>query len=78
MFYEQIDDLIKYLNLDKKQHNNLTVLVLSKIKQQHLDVIIKDFNYKIISIFGSDNRADYALTIDKMIEDNIIEIKELH
>lgn len=53
MFYEQIDDLIKYLNLDKKQHNNLTVLVLSKIKQQHLDVIIKDFNYKIISIFGS-------------------------
>jgi acyl-coenzyme A synthetase/AMP-(fatty) acid ligase len=53
MFYEQIDDLIKYLNLDKKQHNNLTVLVLSKIKQQHLDVIVKDFDYKIISMFGS-------------------------
>ena len=32
----------------------------------------------IISIFGNDNRADYALTIDKMIEDKIIEIKELH
>lgn len=32
----------------------------------------------IISIFGIENRADYALTIDKMIEDKIIEIKELH
>jgi acyl-coenzyme A synthetase/AMP-(fatty) acid ligase len=53
MFYEQIDDLIKYLDLKKKQHDNLTVFVLSKIKQFHLDVIIKNFNYKIISIFGS-------------------------
>lgn len=32
----------------------------------------------IISIFGINNRAEYALTIDKMIEDKIIEIKELH
>jgi acyl-coenzyme A synthetase/AMP-(fatty) acid ligase len=53
MFYEQIDRLCEFLDISKKQHNDLTVFVLSRLKPSHIEKIVKEFNYKIISIFGS-------------------------
>lgn len=53
MFYDQIDYLIKYLDLSKKQHDNLNVYVIAKIKPEHIDVIVKQFSYTLSSNFGT-------------------------
>lgn len=52
LFYNMTDHFVQVANIEKKQHNNLTVYVLSKISKNHIDVIVKKFNYKIVSIFG--------------------------
>lgn len=52
MFYDMTDHFVKFADLDKKQHDDLTVYVLAKITNEHVDVIVKKFGYKIASIFG--------------------------
>lgn len=52
MFYNMTDDFCRLALLEEKKHDELTVFVLAKITQTHLDVIVKKFNYKIMSIFG--------------------------
>ena len=53
MFYEQIDYLSKFLDLDKKQHDEMSIYVLSKISKDNIDTLVGKFKYSLISIFGS-------------------------
>jgi hypothetical protein len=52
-FYDQLDHVVKHLDLSKKTHNNMTAYVISKIKPDHINKIVKEFGYKIVSIFGT-------------------------
>jgi acyl-CoA synthetase (AMP-forming)/AMP-acid ligase II len=52
LFYNMVDHFVQNADLESKQHNDLTVYVLAKISKEHINVIVKKFNYKIASIFG--------------------------
>lgn len=52
MFYDMIDNFCDLASLESKKHDNHTAFVLAKINQKHLNIIVKKFGYKIVSIFG--------------------------
>lgn len=52
MFYDMSDHFVKFADISKKTHDDLTVYVLAKITNSHVDTIVKKFGYKIVSIFG--------------------------
>jgi acyl-CoA synthetase (AMP-forming)/AMP-acid ligase II len=57
VFLNQLDILTQYLKLENKQHDDLTVYVLSKVKQHDIDIVVNKFNYNMISVFGSTETA---------------------
>lgn len=52
LFFDQIDVLKKYLKIENKIHDDLTAYVLTKISDDDINVLVKQFKYKLISIFG--------------------------
>jgi acyl-CoA synthetase (AMP-forming)/AMP-acid ligase II len=52
VFYEQLELLNNLLDLNKKQHTDLTFFVLSKISAHHIDNLVGKFNYTVKSIYG--------------------------
>lgn len=51
MFYDQIECLNEFLDIDKK-HDNLTIYVLAKVKPDVIENLVGRFGYTIKSIFG--------------------------
>ena len=53
LFFNQIDVFKKYLDINSRNHDDLTAFLLTKISQDDIDVLVKKFHYTIKSIFGS-------------------------
>lgn len=52
LFFNQIDVFKKYLKIENKTHDDLTAYVLTKISQDDINVLVRQFGYKLVSIFG--------------------------
>jgi hypothetical protein len=52
LFYKMSDTFCDVASADLKLHDDLTIYVLAKITDRHVDVMVKQLNYKIVSIFG--------------------------
>ena len=52
VFYDQLNFLVNYLDISKKKQDDLLIFVLSKVTREQIDVIVRQFNYRIASIFG--------------------------
>lgn len=52
MFYDQIEALNNYLDIENRTHDDLTIYVLSKVKPEIVNNLVGKFKYPIKSIFG--------------------------
>lgn len=52
MFSDQLEILNKFLKIENKQHDDMTMFILSNIKKEEVNNLVGNFGYKILSIFG--------------------------
>jgi acyl-CoA synthetase (AMP-forming)/AMP-acid ligase II len=52
MFYTMLDQFTALASLENKQHDDLTIFVLNRIKPANIERVVGEFGYRIFSIFG--------------------------
>jgi len=69
MFSDQLEILNNFLKIEDKQHDDLIIYALSKIKQEEINNLVGNFGYKIVSIFGANEIKGFVF-LPEITKDN--------